>query len=292
MLGQTWFVADTRRTTAPLTHRDLIAHHGRNPSRDGEPLVPFSPETFAINPHCRVSIDHIGLGHHKVVMVDEFYRYPDKVLQLALELPYTDRFEIVGNFPGVRASVNVDTEPIVDAISDFWDTRLHPFFYPQPVVFQGITNQKYRLNVGQRQPHIDQDVTAMVYLNPAESCMGGTGLYRHIPTGLERVPIVPNEEIHALADRLELSDEFLGSAEGYENFQNSMIFNPLFANGDNSYINDGNGYWELLFLIHMKPNRLIIFDGRCFHSQHIKADQYTQAFRVNQVFYLSQNPKP
>ncbi len=259
---------------------------------DRESLVPPSPETFAINPGCQVSVEHVGLGRHKVVMVDGFYRYPDRVLKQALELPYTDRFEIVGNFPGVRASVNVETGEIVDAIGEFWGMKLYPFFDPQPVVFQGITNHQYRLNVGQRQPHIDQDVTAMVYLNPAESCMGGTGLYHHVPTGLERVPIVPNKEIRELADRLELSDEFLSSAEGYENFQNSMIFNPLFANRDNAYINDGNAYWELLFLIRMKPNRLIIFDGRCFHSQHITTDQYTQAFRVNQVLYLSQNPRP
>ncbi len=251
-----------------------------------------SPEIFSVNPRCRASRDHVGMGRHQVILVDEFYQYPDKVLQLALELPYTDRFEIVGNFPGVRASVNVETDPLVQAISEFWGKRLHPFFQPQPAVFQGITNKKYRLNVGQRQPHVDQDVTAMVYLNPADSCMGGTGLYRHLPTGLERVPVVPDQEIRDLADRLELSDEFLTSAEGYENFQNSMIFNPLFANRENAYINDGNTYWELLTLMQMRPNRLIIFDGRCFHSQHISPDQYTDAFRVNQVFYLSQTPNP
>ena len=141
--------------------------------------MPLSPDTFTINPHCRVSVNHVGLGQHKVVLVDDFYQYPDSVLQLALERPYTDQFEIVGNFPGVRASVNVNTDHIVQAISDFWGMRLYPFFHPQPAVFQGITTQHYRLNIGQRQPHIDQDITAMVYLNPAESCMGGTGLYRH-----------------------------------------------------------------------------------------------------------------
>ena len=73
---------------------------------DRESPVPPSPETFAINPDCQVSVEHVGLGRHKVVMVDGFYRYPDRVLKQALELPYTDRFEIVGNFPGVRASVN------------------------------------------------------------------------------------------------------------------------------------------------------------------------------------------
>ncbi len=254
--------------------------------------MPPSPDTFTLNPHCRVSVNHVGLGRHKVVLVDDFYRYPDAVLRAALELPYTDQFEIVGNFPGVRASVNVSTEPVVHAIGEFWGTTLYPFFHPQPAVFQGITNRHYRLNIGQRQPHIDQDITAMIYLNPVESCMGGTGLYRHLPTELERVPPVPDHTIRALADRLELSDEFFDSAEGYDNFQNSMIFNPLFANRENAYINDGNTYWALLFLMQMRPNRLVIFDGRCFHSQHIRPDQYTQAFRVNQVFYLSRQPGP
>ncbi len=248
-------------------------------------------DALTINPHCRVTTDYVGQGLHKIVIADNFYQHPEHALQLALELPYTNRFEIVGNFPGVRASVNINTQPLFKKISELWGTPLYPFFNPQPVVFQGITNKNYHLNIGQRQPHIDQDITAMVYLNPAESCVGGTGLYRHRPTGLERVSIIPDQIIRDLADRLELSEEFLNSAEGYENFQNSMIFNPLFANRNNTYINEGNEYWELLKLIEMKPNRLIIFDGRCFHSQYITPDQYTEAFRVNQIVYLSQQSK-
>ncbi len=127
----------------------------------------------------------------------------------------------------------------------------------------------------------------MMWLNPQETCSGGTGLYRHKPTNLERLAPTPNEEIRALADRLELSEEFLKSQEGYENFQNSMIFNPLFARHDNTYINDGNEYWEMIHLIEMKPNRLMIFDGRCFHSQYIQPQHYVEAFRVNQILYLT-----
>ena len=51
---------------------------------------------------------------------------------------------------------------------------------------------------------------------------------------------------------------------------------------------DGNEYWELLHLIEMKPNRLMIFDGRCFHSQYIQPQHYAEAFRVNQILYLTQ----
>lgn len=246
------------------------------------------PDLLAINPHHQLTRLHVGKGLHQVVVVDQFYRYPEEILQVALELPYTARFEIVGNFPGVRASLNLDTTQLFQTLAGFWGSPLFPFFSPQPVVFQGIKTHAYRLNIGQRQPHIDQDITAMVYLNPAQSCMGGTGLYRHRPTGLERVPIVPDDSIRLLADRLELSDEFLSSPEGYENFQNSMIFNPLFARADNTFINEGNDYWDLLHCVEMKPNRLIIFDGRCFHSQFIQPGDYDQAFRVNQIVYLRQ----
>ncbi len=250
------------------------------------------PDLLAINPHHTRSVHQVGSGNHQMVIVDNFYQYQDDVLQTALDLPYTDRFEIVGNFPGVRASLSLETHQLIETLGALWGCPLYPFFSPQPVVFQGIRTQNYRLNVGQRQPHIDQDITAMVYLNPANSCTGGTGLYRHRPTGLERVPILPDFTIRQIADQLELSDEFFRSPEGYENFQNSMIFNPLFSCRENSYINDGNEYWELLKLIDMRPNRLIMFDGRCFHSQYIQSGDYDQAFRVNQVLYLSREHIP
>ena len=65
-------------------------------------------DMLTINPHCEVTSEQVGQGKHKVITVDHFYQFPEKVLQLALELPYTDQFEIVGNFPGVRASVNLE----------------------------------------------------------------------------------------------------------------------------------------------------------------------------------------
>ena len=69
------------------------------------------------------------------------------------------------------------------------------------MIFSAILNKGYRLNVGQRQPHIDQGATAMVYLNPDELCAGGTGLFRHRPTGLERIPINVTSELVQLAEQ-------------------------------------------------------------------------------------------
>ncbi len=113
------------------------------------------------------------------MIVDNFYQYPEEILKIALSLPYTTRFEIVGNFPGVQARLDHDHRELVESMIALWGCPLYTFSSPQPVVFQGIKTDNYRLNGGQRQSHIDQDVTAMVYLNPADSCTGGTGLYRH-----------------------------------------------------------------------------------------------------------------
>ncbi len=67
---------------------------------------------------------------------------------------------------------------------------------------------------------------------------------------------------------------------------NTVMFNPSYAMPRNVYINDGNGYWELLYLIEMKPNRLVILDGRMPHSQHIQPGQFRDYYRINQIPYL------
>lgn len=252
-----------------------------------------SKDLFEINSNLKVQEVYVGQGKHKAVLVDNFYKFPDQIFELTNRLKYSSHFGITGNFPGVRSQVNFDVKPLVQAISGFWGSQLYPFFHPQPALFQRITTKNYRLNVGQRAPHIDPDVTALVYLNPESSCAGGTSLYRHIPTGLERLPrlpITPDHEIWKLAERLELSPEFFQSEEGYDNFQSSMIFNPLFAAKGNNYINDGNEYWEFFQLVEMRPNRLAIFDARVLHSEYIKEGQFDEDYRVNQIIYFSSEP--
>lgn len=138
----------------------------------------------------------------------------------------------------------------------------------------------------QRQPHIDQGVTAMVCVNPEEMCSGGIVLYRHRPTDLSRVPIGMKAELETLAQQYGFSDHAFRTQDGYAEFINRVFFRPEYAAKENSYINDGNEYWELLYRIDMQPNRLAIFDGRMSHSQHIAPTQFRDYFRMNQILYL------
>ena len=191
-----------------------------------------------------------------------------------------------GNSPGTRAMVTLDTAHLIDALSQHWGSPLEPAQGDyQPVLLSVIVNQGQELNNGQRQPHIDPGVSAMVYLNTEDQCKGGTGIYRHELTGLERVPPEVTEGVLAFAAQFDFTPDQLQTPEDYRRFQDAIIFNPEFAMKENSYINDGNQYWGLLYQIEMKFNRLVIFDGRMPHSQYLK-DGFEDHRRLNQILYL------
>ncbi len=247
----------------------------------------WSADVLEVNPACDVTVHHVGTANHKVLLADNFYRHPQKIAELALGLYYTESRAVVGSYPGSRAMITLDTTPLIHTMSKLWGEPLKPFHAEyHPVIFSAIQNRDYKLTSWQRQPHIDQGVTAMVYLNPEEMCSGGTGLYRHRPTGLSRVPIGLTTDLTLLAQQHGISAQALRTQDGYAELMNTVFFRPEYAAKDNAYINDGNEYWELLYRIDMKPNRLVIFDGRMFHSQHIAQGQFRDYFRMNQILYF------
>ncbi len=247
----------------------------------------WSADVLEVNPDCQVTVHYVGRAKQKVLLADNFYRHPQQVAELALNLYYTESRSLVGSYPGSRALITLDTAPLLQALGRLWGEPLRPYHSDyHPVIFSAILNKGYMLTPWQRQPHIDQGVTAMVYLNPEELCAGGTGLYRHRPTGLDRLSVGITPELTRVAEHHGFSSQVLRTEEGYAEFLNTVFFNPNYAVTDNAYINDGNEFWELLYLIEMKPNRLVIFDGRMFHSQHIQKDQFQEYFRINQILYF------
>lgn len=245
----------------------------------------WTRDVIAINPRAKLTVETVGRGRHRVVLVDDFYQHPEQVLDLAKTLSYVGG-KLHGNFPGTRAIISLDTAPLIATISAVWGAPLEPAQLFQPVVFSAIQNDGARLNVAQRMPHVDPGVSAMIYLNRDDECSGGTGLYRHTMTGLERLPLTANADIRRLAELCDLDPRPLDTPQGYTSFQDQLIFNPLFAVQENSYINDGNPFWELLYKVEMKFNRLVVFDGRMFHSQHLDMSKFRDVTRLNQILYL------
>lgn len=247
----------------------------------------WSTGILEVNPACSVTVHQVGPAGNKLVLADNFYKNPERVTELALGLYYSETRSVIGSYPGSRAMITLDTFSLIERLGKLWGEPLKPFHADyHPVIFSAIQTREYRLSPWQRQPHIDQGVTAMVYLNPEELCSGGTGIYRHRPTGISRLPINMTPELLRIAQGKGMSPERLRSPDGYAEFLDTVFFRPEYAAKGNVYINDGNDFWELLYLIEMKPNRLVIFDGRMFHSQHINAGQFQDSFRMNQILYF------
>jgi len=236
------------------------------------------------NPQAKITELTVGDGEHRVVIVDDFYAEPERMVELAHDLHYVHG-KVNGNFPGGRAVVSIDTRPLFGVMSQLWGSPLAPYGNEyQPLMLSTIHHGQVELNIAQRSPHIDPGISAMVYLNADADCAGGTGLYRHALTGLERVPIQPTAPLLEFAAEFGYGPRWFQTPEDYTRWQDAMVFNPLFS-ADEGYINEGNDYWELMYLVEMKFNRLVIFDGRIPHSQYIKDGTFEETIRLNQIAY-------
>jgi len=243
-------------------------------------------EIMEINPNREVKVSQVGHGKFKVVVIDNFYKHPERVRELALGLEYTDDPSLLANYPGTRALITLPVDPIHQALADAWGEPLTPYSSFSPITFSIMEQAPDTiLNWGQRQPHIDPGVTALAYLNHDENCHGGTALYRHRISGLERVPTKVTEDLLQLAIKNGIHPQKVQDG-GIQAFTDHYILNPMFALRENRYPNDGTEFWEMICLVKARFNRMAMFDGRMPHSMHLELDKYHDGPRLSQILHF------
>ena len=140
-------------------------------------------------------------------------------------------------------------------------------------MFSLVTLKPEQLQPLQRLPHMDNRgpwyFASVHYLNAGDH--GGTGFFRHRPTGFERI-----------------------TNERYESFKEAE--NSHFAsNGPpaEKYINESDDHFELVAAVGYKPNRMAIYPGNLLHSGLIKPDRdicddpATGRLTANLFFYFT-----
>lgn len=241
-------------------------------------------DTFAVNPHAHVSEVRVGSSKHKVVIVDDFYADYQAVRHVADSVAYTDDPEIVFNFHGRRSWAPGPTGDVRTAVAGYYGVD-HTEDSMIPVVISK-SDGSCALSPSQRQPHVDNSLTALVYLNDADEVTGGTGLYRHRSTGVDWIPFRPTRAMAKLAQLLHYDVGEFNRPDGYGAFVRQVFMNPQFAAPEGQLICDGNEYWELLDVIEMRPNRLVIYDGRIPHSLYHGVGDFDGVERVYQLISL------
>jgi Family of unknown function (DUF6445) len=165
---------------------------------------------------------------HAFLVVDDFYVEPERLRRRALRLPYARPSGV--NYPGVAAHTPDDIRPVLERFSDLMgglDIRATRDQGEFRITTASDTAMRTSL------VHVDTpDFSAIVHLSKRPS--EGTHFYRHKALALERVSAADNRRAKVRraieADTLDLRA------------------------------------WEHIFTIPMKFNRLVIFDGKYFHS--------------------------
>ncbi len=150
-----------------------------------------------------------------LIVVDDFYGRPDVVRDYAL----SQEFSIEGNYPGRRTK-----SLATDEVKSYLQSFIEPHGGKITTWGEGY-NGAYQYTVATERSWIHTDDnnkwSAMVYLTPNAPLSGGTGFFRHEPTGRTTVPSDPELEKKIMADGQDITRWSLTGAVG--NVYNRLI---------------------------------------------------------------------
>lgn len=210
----------------------------------------MSDSTFELNNDIQVHIERIGVEKTPLIMIDNFAKNPDAIVDYVCQNA-TFSFDPQSFYPGIRANL---TQLYADFVLErMRDILLDTFEFPASTVltqklayYSLITFQENELKMLQRIPHIDSlrptYLAGVHYLNSKPH--GGTGFFRHIPTGFETI----TDERH---------DFYFSTAKEFA-MKNGV---PL-----PQYITGSTNHYELIHKVDYKPNRLVFYPGHLLHS--------------------------
>jgi hypothetical protein len=219
-------------------------------------------EVFEINDNLSATVFTIGPKKSKVVIVDNFYKNPNMVRELALAIPPTHNSRILRYLPGSR----IDAFYNLEHFASVFDELIRNVFLSKEqrnlvnsnldLIFKSAT---FCVNVLQSTdlpavvPHIDNRdafrFAATIYLNTPEECAGGTSFYT-----------------------------YNGSQDGPTSIDDGK---------QDNYVTDSVGLWEKIFLAEMKFNRMVLYEQNILHTAYIKPGMFeNNVYRLAQMFFI------
>jgi hypothetical protein len=172
-------------------------------------------------------------------VIDDFLMNAEAVRAEALTLNY----KVPGKYPGLNSVEKISLEGLDQAVSNIVCRPLHA---PWP---RDFSHRNCRLslasdNTKPARIHVDvSQWTGVLCLSRTEDCVGGTELYRHKRTGLDRVPM----------------DEETLKAAGYASYdevQKEILDKDALDRSE----------WELAMNVPMRFNRLILIQPHYWHT--------------------------
>jgi hypothetical protein len=229
-------------------------------------------DVFALNDNLEASVYTIGPEKSRIVYVDNFYKNPDMVRDLALQIPCTSNPIIMAGAPGYRVDAYYDFSPLSPFFTNIFGSVYGDHMEDKKIsparVEDSIKGLTFCVNVSQSEdlnpivPHVDDDggmlYAATVYLNKDDECAGGTSFYT-------------------------LEGDQLGNPDKTDAWLKKKNKYPYYDN----YITDSEEEWELIHLAEMKYNRFVMYPANIYHTGYIKPGMFTgDTWRLVQMFFI------
>lgn len=210
----------------------------------------MSDVVIQANPKASLQVLEVGNEKTPVVVIDNFVADTSEVIEYACsDVEYGP--DSTSAYPGLRGDL---PRSYVRAVLNRIYRLLFQVFAVPPglgmrtvnTVYSLIATPEDGLSPAQCVPHFDSTgayyLAVLHYLNPGDFC--DTGLFRHRPTGFEKV----------LENRRE---KFFATSKAF-----------VEANGPpkQGYIKGSDDHFELYDQIEYKPNRLVAYPGCLLHS--------------------------
>ena len=220
---------------------------------------------FAFNEEIRVKVEKVG--NEKVVIIDNFYKHPEKIQELALAIPSTRSPTLMHALPGSRVEATYYFghfgDIIPQIIQKVFDEDSH--LVDLNLVQDCLNHATFLVNVQEseearnspRVPHLDNlsdgRYAIGIYLNSPQDCTGGTAFYKF--KGKQTVDLLNSVDPDLLA---------------YD-----------------FYVQETDEHWEKIYLAEMKFNRLVMYKQNMLHTPYIPANSFTnETPRLIQMFFI------
>lgn len=172
-------------------------------------------------------------------VIDDFLGTPEAVRAEALTLNY----KVGGRYPGLNSVEKINIEGLEQVVSNIVRLPLHAPWRPD------FSHRNCRLSLASDNDepariHVDvSQWTGVLCLSRTEDCVGGTEFYRHKPTGLDRVPMGP-ENLQA------------AGFSSYDELQKEIL--------DKDALDRSK--WELSLSVPLRFNRLVLVQPHYWHT--------------------------
>lgn len=219
---------------------------------------------FSPSEEIKVQVQQVG--EEKVIIIDNFYKNPEQVRALALQIPSTRSPTLMHALPGARVEGTFYfghfAEFIPEIIANVFveDTKID-----RDIISSCLNHATFLVNVqtskealsAARAPHVDNLENGRyamgIYLNTPEQCTGGTAFFKF--KGEQSLDLVNSVD---------------PDLRGY-----------------NFYVQESDANWEKLYTAEMKFNRLVIYKQNILHTPYIPVDSFTEENpRLIQMFFL------